>query len=118
MTRPGADRPLPGAVYTRQARGPRLSASNAEPKSTLGDLFTAINELVDAVRVQLERHRPQIEAFFAWVEEHRAEIEAFGRWGALRRACEQTGLYAPPAPAWADIADAAIRGDDTGSLEM
>jgi hypothetical protein len=89
------------------------SERTAEP---LANILGAAAELIAALQGWADRHADEIDAAIRWAKEHQRELEAFGTWGLVRRACEQTGLYAPPAPVWPKIADAARRGDDAASL--
>ena len=82
----------------------------------LANIFGVVGEIVAAVQGWADRHADEITAAVRWVVDHQQELEGFATWGAVRRACEQTGLYAPPAPAWKTIAEAARRGDDAASL--
>jgi hypothetical protein len=58
-----------------------------------------------------------LQAAGRWVAEHREELEAFAMWGAVMRACEETGLYAPADPAWRQVAEVARTNADKSQLE-
>jgi hypothetical protein len=113
---PGSDRcgtDGTGGRYRHYVTEREHSERAAEP---LANILGAVGELVAAFQGWVDRHAEEIDATIRWVKEHQREIEAFGTWGAVRRACEETSLYAPPAQVWRTIAEAARRGDDAASL--